>query len=64
MHHNVKDVIEIFLKEYENDFACYTCGYVVEKKNKKSAYKDTKNTNFLNRLIYANPKNKKHLCRS
>ena len=47
-----------FLLEYEYEFVCYICGYIVEKtkKNQLTKIQKKKNTNFLNRLTYAKPK--------
>ena len=43
-----------FLLEYEYEFVCYICGYIVEKtKNQLTKIQKKKNTNFLNRLTYA-----------
>ena len=46
-----------FLLEYEYEFVCYICGYnVIKTKNQLTKIQKKKNTNFLNRLTYAEPK--------
>ena len=46
-----------FLLEYEYEFTCYICGFIIEKtKNQLTKEQRKKKTNFLGRLNYAKPK--------